>query len=258
MRKYIKVILKVIWLIIYSYFAWLLIYSLHPEKIPFEKRFKKVQTLIRKVLKAFGVSYDLINYNAYKESIKNDKCILYISNHISFIDPLVLIAVSEVPFSIVAKKETKKMIVVGRIITILDGEFIDRDDLKQQLKCFINVQKNMKEKNRSYAIYPEGTRNDSYELNQYHYGSFKPAHKLGKPICVMAIGGSQKVLSLDNHRHYPITVKFLERIDNHTYANKSTIQIAEYVQKITQENLLEIKERNEALFKSYNKIKTKK
>ena len=59
MFKYVRVVLKILPLLIFEYFAWILPYSINPKKYPFEKRFKKVQKLIIKVIKAFNiVSYD--------------------------------------------------------------------------------------------------------------------------------------------------------------------------------------------------------
>ena len=58
MFKYVRVVLKILPLLIFEYFAWILPYSINPKKYPFEKRFKKVQKLIIKVIKAFNKHFN--------------------------------------------------------------------------------------------------------------------------------------------------------------------------------------------------------
>ena len=49
MWKYFKVVIKVLFPIIWAYFSWIIRYSNHPEKYPFDKRWEKVQKIVRKV-----------------------------------------------------------------------------------------------------------------------------------------------------------------------------------------------------------------
>ena len=55
MRKYLKVIIKCLPILVWAYISWIFRYSRHPEKYDLRLRFSKVQSLIRKVLKAFNV-----------------------------------------------------------------------------------------------------------------------------------------------------------------------------------------------------------
>ena len=55
MRHYIKLVLKQIWYTIYCYFAWMVPYSRHPERYPFEKRYDKFRKFCIKLLKSFSV-----------------------------------------------------------------------------------------------------------------------------------------------------------------------------------------------------------
>lgn len=256
MWKYFKVVIKVLFPLIFDYFTWILRYSLNPTKYSFEKRFNKVQKIVRKILNAFGVKIKVNNYEEYSENLKNTESLIYVCNHISFIDPLVFIAIAKRPFSIVAKKETKKMVLVGRIVKILEGEFLDREDLKQQLKCFMRVQKNLEEKNRDYVIFPEGTRSQDYNMKTFHHGSFRPAFKLKKPIYICSVVGCPKVLDIkDKGKYYPINFNFIEKINYDFYQNKTTNEIAEYAENLIKENINEVRPLNETEYNKINKIK---
>ncbi len=254
MWKYFKVVMRLIPVIVYSYFAWIIKYSRHPEKYPFEKRFERIQKLIRKVLKAFGVKYYLHGEDVLAKV--GDKSCLIVCNHISFIDPLFFIAIAKRPFSVVAKVETKKMPLVGRIVMALEGEFIERDNLKQELKCFIRVQKRLEESNLDYVIFPEGTRHQDYNMGEFHHGSFRCAVKTNHPILVCAISGSQKVLdSKINKKHYPIDFSYIDYIESENYQDLTTKDIAFKAQSEVKETLDEMIVINERRYKELNKIK---
>ena len=109
-------------------------YSLKPSKYDLNKRFLKIQKLIKKVLKAFNVSLDEIDLEKYENSAKTDEARLIVANHISDFDPLIFIAAAKRPLTFVAKIESEKYPLVGRVIKVIDGKFMDRGDLKQSLK----------------------------------------------------------------------------------------------------------------------------
>ena len=80
MFKYFKVVCKVIFPLIWSYFTCLLPYSIHPEKRSLKKRFYKVQHIIRKVLKAFNINYHASDLEEFYKNRNNDENYLFICN----------------------------------------------------------------------------------------------------------------------------------------------------------------------------------
>ena len=109
MRKYLRVIAKLLPALIWAYFSWILRYSRHPEKYDINLRFKKVQTLIRKVLRAFNVTVNEIDVDKYDLTLKEGKPHLIVANHISGFDPLIFIALAKRPITFVGKKEILKL-----------------------------------------------------------------------------------------------------------------------------------------------------
>ncbi len=230
MFKYFKVVCKVIFPLIWSYFTCLLPYSIHPEKRSLKKRFYKVQHIIRKVLKAFNINYHASDLEEFYKNRNNDENYLFICNHISDLDPLIFIALAPRPITFVAKIETKKFPLVGRAIKILSGEFMDRDDLKQSLKVMMNVQKKLASNEKiDIMIFPEGTRNkgDIFKTLPYHHGTFRPAFKANKNIIAFAISGDNKVLSLkDKSKKYDATIKKVALYTPSDYKNLKTTDLA--------------------------------
>lgn len=242
MWKYFKVVIKVLFPIIWAYFSWMIRYSNHPEKYPFDKRWAKVQKIVRKVIKAFNVQLNQNDIDKFYENMDKSKNHLFVCNHISDIDPLIFIAVAKRPITFVAKIESEKYPLVGRVIKIIDGKFMDRDDLKQSLKIMLKIQDMLLHHEPiDVVIFPEGTRNKQGDLSKtlpYHHGSFRPAFKAKSPIDVFMITGDEKVLTYKNNiKKFDVNIALLKTYTEEDYANLTTNEVASESQKITEENL---------------------
>ena len=244
MFKYFKVVCKCLWMFIYSYFAWIRKYSTDPEKYDINLRFKKVQRFIQKVLDAFNVQYDLINIDEYEKNLKENKSMLLVANHISDCDPLVMIAIAKRPMTFVSKIENEKLLYVGRLLKCIDGVFIDRDDLKQQLKVFKKIKENMmSDKPLDWVIFPEGTRNkiNVGEVQEFHYGTIKPAMNSNSPISVFSIVGTQRILSSKSkEKKYPVIIKFDKTFTPEEYKGLTTVELSEKLNNICALNVKEL------------------
>ena len=96
MSHYAKPVLKVGARIIASYFSWMRKFAKHPEKYPFEYRYKKVRNLLIKLNDSFNVEFHVEGL----ENLPKGKYCL-VSNHLSAYDPLSLICVLEEPCTFV-------------------------------------------------------------------------------------------------------------------------------------------------------------
>ena len=256
MRKYLRVIAKLLPALVWAYISWIFRYSRHPEKYDINLRFKKVQTLIRKVLRAFNVSVNEIDVDKFESTLKEGKPRLIVVNHISDFDPLIFIAIAKRPITVVAKIQILHYPFVNRIIKILEGEFLDRDNLKQSLKVFKSIANKMgKYPNLDWLIFPEGTRNkiNVYLPNQFHYGTFKPAMKTCINVNVFSLLGTQKILDIKcKNKKYPVTLKFNKTFTFDDYKEKSTVELSKEAHKMCLEGVQEIKERNLNLIEKAN------
>ena len=214
--SYILRFLRLLWQILvigpYIFLCWLfylLPYSKHPEKYPIEKRYRKIRRLIRVVLKVFCVQ---INVTGYREVKRIKGRFELMPNHRSFMDPLLMIAVSEKPLSFAAKKETEKYPIIGRAIKALQGVFLDREDLRQQLQMVRYIEsETINNPNRQWVIFPEGTRQKEgsvFNLLDFHPGSFRTPFNEKVPVFPVAIFGSDRVLSKKYMYRVPVQVVF--------------------------------------------------
>ena len=76
------------------------------------------------------------------------------------------------------EKELEDKPFAGKVITGIDGLFLDRNDLKQSLRIMMKVEDDLKNrKDKNWIIFPEGTRNKDPMKNvkEFHHGTFRPA-----------------------------------------------------------------------------------
>ena len=235
MKHILSAVFKKGWKIIFCYFGWMNKYSKHPEKTPLEVRYKKVSNLITDVLKTMNVQIEVLG----KENIV-DGTACYFGNHLSAGDPLVYFDIFEKPIAFVGKKEVKKMPFVGKMFASADGLFLDRQDLKQELRVMMKVQSILENKQSNVFIFPEGTRNRDplMKLIDFHHGTFRSAMKAGVPIVPVVCYGAHRILSTKyDYKSYPVTVKFLTPIYPDEYEKMTTQEVAIKVQSAIEKEL---------------------
>lgn len=228
MWKYIRVIFGSGFKILWAYFAWMLRYSKNPKKYPIELRYKRIKRLVLSVLKNFKV--DIHKFNQDSVITSKHENTLIVCNHESLLDPLIFIALSEKPVTFACKEELRKVPFVKRVVSILEGEYLNRSDLKQQLRTMQKIQEKLKNiPNLDWVIFPEGTRNKNpYEgALEFHHGTFRCATKSNSDILICSLFNSFQVLSLKTgSKKFDIYFHYLKRITPEEYKNSSTSEIA--------------------------------
>lgn len=223
--------------ILWSFFTWIIPYSKKRDGISLKKRYKKVRKLITKVNRALRLKLVVEG----QENIPHEvSC--FISNHQGAADPLIYFEAfkEDNPVTFLAKKEVEQMPFVGKVFKSDLGLFLNREDLKQQLRVMMKVQDSLQRKEINWVIFPEGTRNRDNMglLLPFHHGTFRPAMKAGVPLVPTVVYGSFRILSKKhNYKRYPTYIKFLEPIYPSEYAGKTTEEVAQIVQSQIQKEL---------------------
>jgi len=125
---------------------------------------------------------------------------LFIANHRSVFDIVMAYAYTKQLTAFVGKKEAKGIPLVGWLMALMNGVFLDRKDLKQGLESIQKAQSLIKDDRISVWIFPEGTRSkgpDERELLELKPGSFRVATKTGAPIVPVFISGTRDIF--ENH-----------------------------------------------------------
>ena len=132
-----------------------------------------------------------------KENVP-DEAALFVGNHRSYFDILILYTQCERLTGFVAKDSIEKVPSLRVWMRYLYCLFLNRDDVKQGMKTILKAIEYVKQ-GVSICIFPEGTRNNGEELSMLPFkeGSFKIATKTGCPIVPVSINNSAEIF--ENH-----------------------------------------------------------
>lgn len=225
MFHYTKAVLGVGPRIIATYLFQLKKFAKHPEKYPQSLRFSKMRNLCKHILRALGAEVTIFGL----ENLPLDSNFVMVSNHMSMIDPLPFMVNYEKPLTFVGKKELMEMPMVPAAFKTIEGEYLDRDDLRQSLKVMMRVEEDLKKGEKSWMIFPEGTRirDQMLPVGEFHHGTFRPATKSGVPIVPAALYGTFRLLkSKPQFKKYPVLISILKPIMPSEYASLHTSDVA--------------------------------
>lgn len=236
--QYIKVVLICGLPIVFYHLFYMIRYAKHPEKYPFEKRYRVARKEIRMVFKHFHVDYKLENYEMFT---KLDKKCLIISNHYSLFDPLALIAASDKPLTFVCKKEVFKMPFVGKVAKAIDCFALDRENLMNQFSQIRNIVSYLKDESKpSVLVFIEGTRNKDpgTPCLDFHPGTLKIAQMANVPLLCGATFGSFRILDKKSHiKKYPYFFNLFKKLEVEEAKSYNTTELAPILQKETDANI---------------------
>ena len=233
MFHYTKALSRAIPRVLVTYFFYLKKYAKHLDKYPRELRFNKMRNLSKHIVRAFEGEIQVFGL----ENIPTDSNFLMVSNHMSMIDPLPFMVSYEKPLAFVGKIELQKMPMVPAAFKSVEGEYIDRDNLRQSLKVMLRVEDDLKKGEKSWMIFPEGTRirDQLLPVQDFHHGTFRPAMKANVPIVPAAIYGTFRLLkSKPQFKKYPVLISFLKPIMPSEYAKLPSSDVAMMTQMAIQ------------------------
>lgn len=139
----------------------------------------------------------------------NTRPAVFIGNHQSELDVLMLGYIFPPYCSVTAKKSLKHIPFLGWFMALSRTVFIDRANRETAVKAFDSAADEMRNHRQSVFIFAEGTRSysDTPELLPFKKGAFHLALKAGVPIVPVVTENYSHVLSPRNMRFEPGTIK---------------------------------------------------
>ncbi|MEQ3498963.1 lysophospholipid acyltransferase family protein [Tenacibaculum sp. SSH1-16] len=137
-----------------------------------------------------------------EQEINCNESYMFCSNHASFIDPWVLIAMSKNPIVFVGKKELAKFPIFGffykKVVIV-----VDRSDLESRKKVYEEAHKRLKN-GTSIAIFPEGlVPTEDVVLAPFKNGAFSLAIEHQIPIVPQVYYDGKRLFSWDFFKGSP-------------------------------------------------------
>lgn len=205
------------------------------QKMGYDLNYKKLNKMTSRMLKILGIEVKLEGNCDLEE-----KPFLYVGNHRSDFDSLILIAYTKRPIVFIGKSEIKKMPFIGKWFTDIGCIFIDREDAKASMAAIVEGIKRLKN-GYSLVIFPEGGRTREEGIREFKPGSMKLATKSGVDIVPITFYNTEECYER-YHKLKPAKVKMAvgEPINQEKEGLKSTTEIARYVQCLIENNYKEM------------------
>lgn len=141
-----------------------------------------------------------------QEHLSEFQTTIYIANHASYIDSLILLSILPADTAFVVKKEASHWPIVGKAIQKLGYLTVDRVDFSKSIADSNEITETLKAE-RSIIIYPEGTFSYAPGLRPFKLGAFKIAVDTKIPICPISLQGTRTFLRGDNKILSPNLIK---------------------------------------------------
>jgi putative phosphoserine phosphatase/1-acylglycerol-3-phosphate O-acyltransferase len=118
---------------------------------------------------------------------------VFVFNHQSGVDPILICALLRGGFTGVAKQEVRRHPVLGPAFAFAGTVFVDRDDREQAVGALQDAVATLRS-GVAVAIAPEGTRSRSAALGAFKKGAFRLAMAAAVPIVPIVIHDAWRVL----------------------------------------------------------------
>lgn len=119
--------------------------------------------------------------------------VVYVPNHTSFIDILMMSGFVPRPFKYLSKSEIMNIPVVGWGMKLAKHVFLKRDDIKSTIEVSDRCIERLKDGN-SMVLFAEGTRSEDGALRKFKKGAFQIAKAAGVRIVPVSIGNLHRIM----------------------------------------------------------------
>jgi 1-acyl-sn-glycerol-3-phosphate acyltransferase len=166
---------------------WCVIFSILPDS---ENRIHKIANLWAKILLLISnTRVEVIG----KENILRGKPQIFMANHQSDFDILIVLGHIPGQFRWIAKKELFNIPVFGAAMRNAGYIEIDRHNHEKAMRSLDEAALRIQE-GKSVMTFPEGTRSRDGEIKSFKQGIFHLAFKSGVPIIPVSIVGSGQIM----------------------------------------------------------------
>jgi 1-acyl-sn-glycerol-3-phosphate acyltransferase len=210
---------------------WCIIISLIPDS---ENRIHKIAKLWAKILLLMSnTKVEVIGV----ENILRGKPQIFMANHQSDFDILIILAHIPGQFRWLAKKELFHIPIFGAAMKTAGYIEIDRHNHEEAMQNMDEAAQRIRE-GKSIMSFPEGSRNRDGGIKTFKQGIFHLAIRSGAPIVPVSIVGSGKIMPKRSLQVTPGMVKLVidKPIDVKNYTIENRHELIDQVRKVIIKN----------------------
>lgn len=165
------------------------------------------------------------------ERLNPETAYVVVANHQSIMDVVALYEALPMKPGFIAKQELRRIPIFGRAIAQGGHVFIDRSTRRKAVEAIHGAAEQVRARNITLVIFPEGTRTDGKRVGPFKSGAFRLAKLTGVPVVPVGIRGTAAVLGKHQRRVRPgrIHVRIGEPLAPEVVQSTPTARLSELV-----------------------------
>ncbi len=174
-----------------------------------------------------------------EEKLPNEPMVL-VGNHRSDFDPMAgMVALSRRKLSYISKESNMRIPIAGPFVRRSWFLPLDRENPMRAARTLRNAAKLVRDRGYDMGIYPEGTRNRTWEtgLLPFKEGAFMLAKWAGAPIALMSTEGTERIAGHVIFRRNHVRLRILEVISKEDVARMSHEELCVYAARVLSDAL---------------------
>ena len=173
------------------------------------------------------------------EKVPEDGRFLLVSNHISDLDPVVILHTFEKSqLAFISKRENDAKPFLGQVMRKLLCQPINRENDREALKTILRCVQFIKEDKVSIAVFPEGYTSVDGKLRHFRNGVFKIAQKANVPVVVCTVHNTRESMKrLMRLKSSQVEIHLIDVISAQEVKELSTAELGEKVYTMMAQDL---------------------
>jgi 1-acyl-sn-glycerol-3-phosphate acyltransferase len=175
-------------------------------------------------VRAAGIKIDIGGF----ENIPAGRSCIFMSNHVSNLDPPVTIPLLPGRSSVLLKKELMSIPMLGRAMRMAKFVPVERGSRRDTAQATVAAAVDALRSGLHILVYPEGTRSLNGRLSTFKKGPFFLAMETKAPIIPVVVSGTQTMMKKGSNAITPgvARVRLLPVIESSDYATREELMRA--------------------------------
>lgn len=165
---------------------------------------------------------------------------IYIANHQNNYDMVTVANMVQAPTVTVGKKSLAWFPFFGQLYWLTGNLLIDRENKSKAHNSIGQVVEQLKTKQISFWMFPEGTRSRGRGLLPFKTGAFHAAMAAGVPIVPIVVSNTHDKVNLNRLDNGLVIVEMMDPIDITPFKDQSVRKLTNHCRQVMQEKLDEL------------------
>lgn len=180
--------------------------------------------IIRTGLSAGGIRVEVVG----RERVPAGRSVIFLCNHVSNLDPPVVLPVLPGRCSVLLKKELMRIPILGRAMRMAQFVPVERGSRRESAQASVVAAAEALKAGLNMLVFPEGTRSRDGRLSPFKKGPFFLAQQTGALMIPVAISGTERMMRKGSFLVKPgvARVEMLEPINPAEYTTREQLMQA--------------------------------